>query len=627
VEGKASALRARGGATTVRAVALAVLLLGAACATPVGVKRVDEQRVHRDLTANVLSTGQPSAAAEQALHRDDLTGLFASDPAAALAELRARWLAAPGPRRLFALAELCFVHAGQGGGSPYYLAAAVYAYAYLFSGPPSEAPDPFDPRLRLAADLYNRGFTEGLQEPGSHHVDLSPRTLLLPFGQLALESDPASFLWVNHELEDFVPVADLEVRGLSSRYRRRGVGVPLAAKLGPIAPGREEDLHETWLAPKLRVPSTAVVRLDHVRQGIADGRVVGRVELYVGEAQEEVEIDGREVPLEYEPTAALAYSLEKSRIWDVEIPGLLGRDLDLEARSNLVMLAPHARGQTPVVLIHGTASSPGRWVEMINELGEDQRLRSHYEFWLFFYKTGNPILYSAMQLRQALRHAVDALDPSGTDAALRRMVLIGHSQGGLLAKLMAVDSGDAFWRNVSDVPPSELGLDPETAELVDSAFFFQALPEVRSVIFIATPHGGSFLAGRRVAGLFARLVSFPIDVVQAGVELLENDKARAARRDIAHMPNSLDNMTPGSAFLVALHALPLAQGIEGHSIVAVRSPGPLLGQGDGVVAYDSAHIEDVVSERVVISPHSGAQDHPDTIAEVRRILLELLASP
>lgn len=602
------------------------LLVVLACRTPVGVERVDPQRVHRGLTANVLSTGKPSAPASQVLHRDDLTERFASDPAAALASLRERWVKSPGPRRLFGLSELSFVHAQNGGGRPYYLAAAIYAYAYLFPPLRGEAPGPFDPRFRLAADLYNRGITDGLLDASGAFVDLSARTLALPFGELVLESDPSSFLWANHQLEDFVPVAELEVRGLSSRFRRPGLGAPLAARVGERPEGLKELEYDRWRPRRARVPATAVVRIASAAREIQAGRVTGRLELYVATGHESVEIGGRQVPLEYEPTAVLAYSLEKAQIWDMEIAGFLGRGVDLGVASNLVMLEPHERGKIPVVLVHGTASSPARWAEMINELGTDPRLKPYYEFWFFLYETGNPILYSANQLRQSLLEATHDLDPQGTDPGLRKLVVIGHSQGGLLSKLQAVDSGERFWSSLSDEPISALGLDPETQELLQAAFFFQAVPGVRRVIFVSTPHGGSFLAGQRVANLAARMVRLPGDVMQVGAALFDEDNRRVLRQKLDRVPSSIDNMTPGNTFLVTLHDTPLADGVSGHSIIAVKSEGPIFDQTDGVVAFESAHIEGVESEKVVISGHSGSQDHPDTVAEVRRILLENLAT-
>ena len=78
---------------------------------------------------------------------------------------------------------------------------------------------------------------------------------------------------------------------------------------------------------------------------------------------------------------------------------------------------------------------------MYNELSNDAVLRDRVQFWLFTYSTSNPILQSADELRRSLSDIVKEVDPEGRDPALRRMVLIGHSQGGLLARLMVSESG------------------------------------------------------------------------------------------------------------------------------------------------------------------------------------------
>jgi hypothetical protein len=62
--------------------------------------------------------------------------------------------------------------------------------------------------------------------------------------------------------------------------------------------------------------------------------------------------------------------------------------------------------------------------------------------------------------------------------------------------------------------------------------------------------------------------------------------------------------------------------VTAHSIIAVDSDAPLDQAGDGVVKYQSAHVEPVASELIVHSPHSGMQATPATIEEVRRILVE-----
>ena len=91
------------------------------------------------------------------------------------------------------------------------------------------------------------------------------------------------------------------------------------------------------------------------------------------------------------------------------------------------------------------------------------------------------------------------------------MIVLGHSQGGLLTKLTAIDSGDTFWANVSRVPFDEVQLPPEDKELLRKAMFVKPLPFVSEVIFLATPQRGSYLAGpqlvRRLASYFVRLPS------------------------------------------------------------------------------------------------------------------------
>ncbi len=47
-------------------------------------------------------------------------------------------------------------------------------------------------------------------------------------------------------------------------------------------------------------------------------------------------------------------------------------------------------------------------------------------------------------------------------------------------------------------------------------------------------------------------------------------------------------------------------------------------RGDGVVSYQSAHLDGVLSEVVVTADHTHVHQHPLAVLEVRRILLEHL---
>ena len=170
-----------------------IALFASACATPVGVERLDEQAAHRELNANILSTGKPSEYATQLLERNALGERFDQDPARVLAELNSG-LGRPDERdRLFALSELSFVYAEKARNRSYYLASAAYAYAFLFPPNQSEAPGQYDPRLRLALDLYNRGVALGLATDDEKEVDLGARQLSLPFGSLDLRVNAKGF--------------------------------------------------------------------------------------------------------------------------------------------------------------------------------------------------------------------------------------------------------------------------------------------------------------------------------------------------------------------------------------------------------------------------------------------------
>jgi hypothetical protein len=204
---------------------------------------------------------------------------------------------------------------------------------------------------------------------------------------------------------------------------------------------------------------------------------------------------------------------------------------------------------------------------------------------------------------------------------LRRMVMIGHSQGGILTKLMAIRSGNRFWENLTKDPFDDFQMAPETRQLVQEAMFFEPVPTLRRVVFIATPHRGSYQATGWALDLIRRFITLPGTLVSQFQSLLKSQTF--ARLGVSQLPTSVDNMSPGHPFLRALNDLPMDSGITAHSIIAVLGDGPVTGKTDGVVAYESAHIQGVASELVVRSGHS-TQGHPETVEEVRRILREHL---
>ena len=200
------------------------------------------------------------------------------------------------------------------------------------------------------------------------------------------------------------------------------------------------------------------------------------------------------------------------------------------------------------------------------------------------------------------------------------MVVIGHSQGGLLTKLTVVDPQSQLWDRFSNEPLEDIDVSEETRALLRRVFFFKPLPYVKRVVFIATPHRGSYVAGNWLAHQLARFVKLPGHLTARISDLMTQNKDAFALQFRSGQLSSVDAMTPGSPLATTLAPLPISSDVAAHSIIAVQGDGPKEEGRDGVVAYESAHLDDVDSELVVRSGHS-TQSNPHTIEEVRRILL------
>jgi len=302
--------------------ALALLLLAAGCATPIGVNYVDQRVAYQSLTANILSTDRPSSFSARELMNANLSQRFEEEPEKALAEMHAGLAPNGDEDRLFALTELSFAHAEASADKSYYLAAAVYSYAFMLPGARGTHPKAIDPRFRWAADIYNQALTRVAM------IDENPiprgGTFKLPFGELTVDFNENDLVWAGYRLVEFVPAADIEVRGLRNRYRIPGIGAALAAALEPSSEiATKESGH---IPPRLRVPVTAFLRLDDPRSALASGKLKGKLEFYTPDSARTVNIAGIDVPIEYETTTALALTLEGAPIWDFEIAGFRSGD-------------------------------------------------------------------------------------------------------------------------------------------------------------------------------------------------------------------------------------------------------------------------------------------------------------
>jgi len=606
---------------------LACLLVAlVACSAPVKVERVSLRTAYEDLNRTALSSDRLSEATRAVLRNAALLDTFDTQPETAIAALRAQAIAT-GMQwpDLYALAEMNYEQGRRTKSKPMMAAAALYAYAVLFPASNADRPNPYSPEFLHAAQFYNLALTQVLSGPGAEGTaapdsDRYP----LPFGMVDVTVDQASLTFAGHTLTSFAPTMNLTGEGFKNDYRSDGIGAPLAAGLTP-APQPD---HGLVLLSHLQIPTSAVLLMDDPRRQLTGSALTARLELYTIYDTADIRIGRQEVPPEYDQTAVRALFIAERKEWTRELSGLLDNALrdpnDPDAKDHLFAPEPHRRGRIPVVMVHGTASSPFRWADMVNDLLEDKEISNHYEFWFFTYNTGNSIPVSANVLRHSLEDAVKSLGGVQADPALGRMVVIGHSQGRLLTKMISIESGTKIWDAISNRPVDELNLKPETKALLKDALFLHPLPFVETVIFVATPHGGSYQASLTAVGLFMKLVTLPITVATATVDMLANAADALKVVKVRHAFNSIDGMSPGNPMLGAVRALPVAPGIHAHSIIPTLQDGPLEDRNDGVVEYKSAHIDDVESEVVIEHQGHSTQSNPLAVREVRRILIEEL---
>ncbi len=295
-----------------------------------------------------------------------------------------------------------------------------------------------------------------------------------------------------------------------------------------------------------------------------------------------------------------------------------------DTQPRLEFLEPHQRGRIPVVFIHGLASDEGTWFDMLNELRAWPTFHRRFEAWLYHYPTGASFLQSAAVLRRELADAVQRLDPAGSEPALQSLVLVGHSMGGLHAKLQVVDSGTTIWGAVACRPFEQIAMRPEIRRQVAPAYFFRPQPFVKRVVFIATPHRGSILASLGVGRVASLTVRQPAESVAIHTEVVQANPG-AFREDYERqLPTTVDVLAPDSMILNALLGLRPPCWVTTHSIIGNGHKSSLCGDGDCIVPVSSAQLPGVVSELCVPAKHVRVHHHPRSIAELQRILVQHL---
>jgi hypothetical protein len=200
------------------------------------------------------------------------------------------------------------------------------------------------------------------------------------------------------------------------------------------------------------------------------------------------------------------------------------------------------------------------------------------------------------------------------------MVVIGHSMGGCISRLLITDAGDKLWMDVLRKPPEQVPLSAESRKLFTDALIFQHRPEIGRVIFISAPLRGSELASNWLGRIGSSLIRSPVALLKAGRDALKITTFSSGELRLKRIPNSVDTLAPTNRFVIAINKIPITPHIPYHTIMGDRGRGDAPNSSDGIVPYWSSHMEGAESELIVPSAHSAHQN-PKAIAEVRRILM------
>lgn len=604
-------------------VVLILSLLLAGCSTPIGVRHLDPHQAYTSSMASPLSGDQVSPATTVILHRFNLTQQFPKEPVAVIRSLHEKALTDNRRDILFALAELSYVAAerldksldsAQKRQAPdFFLLSAVYAYYAVLDPELKPAPSLFDRSLQTACDLYNFSLWRGLATGEKGQIEIRAGKRQLPVGGMEIRLDTERFPWELERFEKFEAADSYAIRGLSVRNRTDGLGTPLIA----VRRASKENFFGSQA-----IPATAFLRLDGSLSQLGRGSFKASLELHSAYEDKKIIVADKEVPLETDTTVTTAYKLAEEEIWSFGVDAFLGRLQDVP--SKLFRFQPYEADRIPVIFVHGTLSSPVWWAEMINTLSADPILGKKYQFWYFFYNSSRLITVSALDLRRAIEEQISKLDLGRTSTAMQNMVVIGHSQGGLLAKLTAVDTGDRLLRTVIKGRLEDLKTSEESRKMIRDNMVIEPVPAVKRLIFIATPHRGSYLSKSFARNLIHRLITLPVTLVKGLTGIYDFLSDNVRKHWQGKIPTSVDAMSPEDPLLRAIAETPLAPGVKGHSIIAIKDEMDDPQEGDdGVVEYTSARIDGMESEFIVNSGHS-CQDKPETIEEVRRILLQHL---
>jgi pimeloyl-ACP methyl ester carboxylesterase len=469
-----------------------------------------------------------------------------------------------------------------------------------------------DAVLRLVLALQKRAAPHDWTEP--IQVARPGQDWLISF-QGHQELAPGLREWTPVWFDRVIPARECQAKDCSNPVSGAGTGAPVVLAREDV----DELVKERTFRPRTGIYVPATVLVEFGRAPNEEAPLPVRLKLINTFDHRRAMLAGAERALAYDVTASLQMALENRYVTKNALAGLIRPDKRDDA--GLFAITPYDPQKIPVVFVHGLKSDAHIWRNAINEIFNDPVLSAKYQPVCFLYPSGLSVPASSGKLRASLRAYRDMWDPEHDDPGMNRMVVVGHSMGGILSRMQVMDSGDDmrkafFTRPVEEVP----WLTDGQVERLKKALEFEHQPFVKRAVFIAVPHRGSKVADLRIVQLAIRLIRLPGEALSLAKQLLTEDTSVLNPALLNYHLiglRSVDMLSPGHPYFKAMEKRPIK--VPYHSIIGDRGRGDTPDSSDGVVPYWSSHLAGAQSELIVPYGH-GCVEKPETVQEVLRLL-------
>lgn len=303
---------------------------------------------------------------------------------------------------------------------------------------------------------------------------------------------------------------------------------------------------------------------------------------------DKVTLLGEDYPLAANFSASYGLWLSENQLNSVGYLNLLARK-DEATLPKLFMLQPYDPDKRVIIMLHGLASSPATWVNLTNDIFNDATLRDNYQVWQIFYPTNLPILENRYQIQKLIETAYQQTDPTGQNRASHDSVIISHSMGALIARMLVSDDDlSAKLDALNDRPNQPPNKDEPSVpidrslsamlkttygqEALANRFNLNPLPQVDTVVFLSAPFRGTDYADRWFTRALRRLIHLPLGVVQT---VTDNLATIATQGDLADNPlgalylqNGASQLSDKSSFIQLTKDIQIIPEVKYHSIIA-----------------------------------------------------------